>query len=138
MIKLAGVALQAGFNLAKPARPAKLCVQHRNQVRTALRHPTVPIAVVPVHKAIERPPRNLLQKAMKNDILLRHGVNPLAVQMIRNQLNSSRINAVYFIKQKSCRTVVDLIRPSTSFGRLRRPQDVDGRDKPGHDDSEYY
>ena len=106
MIKLAGVALQAGFNLAKPARPAKLCVQHRNQVRTALRHPTVPIAVVPVHKAIERPPRNLLQKAMKNDILLRHGVNPLAVQMIRNQLNSSRINAVYFIKQKSCRTVV--------------------------------
>ncbi|WP_298253855.1 hypothetical protein [Bradyrhizobium sp.] len=43
---------------------------------------------------------------MKNDILMLHGVDPLPVQMIRNQLNPSRINAVHFLKQKSCRTVV--------------------------------
>ncbi len=109
VIKLAGVALQGGFDLPKAARPAKLRVQHRDQVWTALRHPIVPIGAVAVHKTVERRPRNLLQKAMKNDILVRHGVNPLAVQMIRNQLNPSRINAVHFIKQKTCRTVVGVV-----------------------------
>jgi hypothetical protein len=43
---------------------------------------------------------------MKNDILMWHGVDPLRVQMIRNQLNPRRINAVRFLKQKSCRTLV--------------------------------
>jgi hypothetical protein len=35
-----------------------------------------------------------------------HGVDPPGVQMIRNQLNPRRINAVHFLKQKSCRTLV--------------------------------
>src|SRR6185437_13106670 len=51
---------------------------------------------------------------MQNDILVTHGVDPLAVQMIRNPLNSSRINVVHFLKQKSCRTAVGLSRASTS------------------------
>jgi hypothetical protein len=55
---------------------------------------------------------------MKNDILVRHGVGPLDVQMIRNPLNSSRSNAVHFLKQKSCRTVVALSRASTSLQPL--------------------
>src|SRR6185437_12359439 len=119
MIKLASVALQAGFNLAKPARPAQLSVQHCNQVRPALYRPIVPIGIVPVHKPIKCRPRNLLQKAVKNDILVRHDVDPFAVQMIRNHLNPSRINVVHFLKQKSCRTPVGLSRPSTSFSRQR-------------------
>src|SRR6185312_11961215 len=57
---------------------------------------------------------------MQNDILVTHGVDPLAVQMIRNPLNSSRINVVHFLKQKSCRTAVGLSRPSTSsFAALK-------------------
>src|SRR6185437_8341459 len=68
---------------------------------------------------------------MQNDILVTHGVDPLAVQMIRNPLNSSRINVVHFLKQKSCRTAVALCRASTSF---LRGKDVNGRDQPGHDE----
>jgi hypothetical protein len=71
----------------------------------------VPIGTVLFHKTIEDRPRNRLQQAMKNDILVRHGFDPLAVQMIRNPLNSSRINAVHFFKQKSCRTPVGQARP---------------------------
>jgi hypothetical protein len=39
-----------------------------------------------------------------------HGVGPFRVQMIRNQLETSRINAVYLCKHASCQTAVDLIR----------------------------
>ncbi|HEX5231680.1 MAG TPA: hypothetical protein VFW56_05565, partial [Bradyrhizobium sp.] len=49
------------------------------------------------------------QKAVKNDILVRHDVDPFAVQMIRNHLNPSRINVVHFLKQKSCRTPVGFV-----------------------------
>jgi hypothetical protein len=42
---------------------------------------------------------------------MRHGIDPLRVQMIRNQLNLRRINVVHFLKQKSCRTLVGLTRP---------------------------
>jgi len=35
------------------------------------------------------------------------------------------------MKHKPCRTAVGLSRPSTSFGT--KQEDVDGRDKPGHD-----
>jgi hypothetical protein len=71
-----------------------------------------------------------------------HGVDPLRVQMIRNQLNPRRINAVRFLKQKSCRTLVALCRASTSWPQIK--EDVDGRDVcaktrfalwPGHDGS---
>jgi hypothetical protein len=55
---------------------------------------------------------------MKNDILMRHGVDPLRVQMIRNQLNTRRINAVRFLKQKSCRTLMGLTRVSIFLRRL--------------------
>jgi hypothetical protein len=55
---------------------------------------------------------------MKNDILVSHGIIPLGVQMIRNQLNPSRINAVRFLKQKSCRTTVGLTRSSIHFERI--------------------
>jgi hypothetical protein len=65
---------------------------------------------------------------------VRHDVDPFAVQMIRNHLNPSRINVVHFLKQKSCRTPVDLFRPSTSL-MLFGFQDVDARDKRGHDES---
>src|SRR6185312_15617440 len=114
MIKLSGVALQVRLDLAQPSRAAKLAQQHRDQMRPALDAPIVRIRTMVLHKLIELRPQNRLQQAMKNDILVRHGVDPLAVQMIRNPLNSSRINAVHFRKQKSCRTLVGLTRPSTT------------------------
>jgi hypothetical protein len=43
---------------------------------------------------------------------MRHGADPFYVQMIRNQLELRRINAVHFFKHNLCRTPVDLIRAS--------------------------
>jgi hypothetical protein len=80
-------------------------------VRLAPDCPIISIDIVLFHKPIEGRPRNPLQKIMKNDILVSHGIIPLGVQMIRNQLNPSRINAVHFLKQKSCRTGVGQARP---------------------------
>src|SRR6185312_16930626 len=115
MVELAGVAFQVFFDLPQPSRPAKLPQQQRDQVRLARHAPLVRIGLVSFHKLVESSPRNLLQQVMQNDILVTHGVDPLAVQMIRNPLNSSRINVVHFLKQKSCRTAVGLSRASTSF-----------------------
>ena len=69
------------------ARAVKLAEQHPDQVRLAFDLPFIPVGVVLFHKPIEDRPRNLLQKAMKNDILVPHGVDPLRVQLIRNHLN---------------------------------------------------
>jgi hypothetical protein len=79
MIKLAGVASQVRFDLAQAARPAKLTKQHRDQMGLGLNGPIVPVGIVLFHKPVERCPRNLLQKFIKNDILLPHGVDPLRV-----------------------------------------------------------
>ena len=76
MVKLAGVALQARFNLAQAPSATKLRIQHRNQMSLGLYDPIVPIAIVLLHKQIKLCPRNLLQKVMKNDILMRHGADP--------------------------------------------------------------
>jgi hypothetical protein len=42
---------------------------------------------------------------VKNDILVLHGLDPFRVQMIRNQLEPSRINAVHLLKHNPCRTL---------------------------------
>jgi len=81
------MALQRRLDLAQAARSAKLAKQHRDQMRFALDRPIIGVAIVLFHKPIERSPRNLLQKAAKNDSLMPHGVGPFHVQMIRNQLN---------------------------------------------------
>jgi hypothetical protein len=68
---------------------------------------------------------------MKNDILMRHGVDPLRVQMIRNQLNLRRINTVRFLKQKSCRTLLGLTRQSILL-RKSLSRVIDTRVKPAY------
>jgi hypothetical protein len=78
MIELAGVAFQVGFDLAQTACPAKLRQQHRDQMRPGLHHALIPISIVLRHEPIESRPWNLLQNAMKNDILVRHGVDPFS------------------------------------------------------------
>jgi len=60
-----------------------------------------------------------------------HGVDLFRVQMIRNLLEPSRINAVRLFKHKPCRTAVDLFRPSMTY--LWCGTDVDGRNERGHD-----
>src|SRR6267378_3824649 len=77
VIELAGVALQVGFDLTQASQTAKLRVQHRDQMRLGL--PAAPIAAVGtvlLHKLIDHAPRNLLQKFMKDDILMPHGFDP--------------------------------------------------------------
>src|SRR5262249_22314031 len=78
MIKLAGVAFQVGFNLAQAPRPKKLCVQHRDQMRPGFDAARIAVDALLLNKPIELPPRNMLQKAMKNDILVSHGVDPFS------------------------------------------------------------
>jgi hypothetical protein len=51
-------------------------IEQRDQMSLGLYHPTIPIGIVLLHKQIELCPRNLLQKVMKNDILMRHGADP--------------------------------------------------------------
>src|SRR6185312_3794532 len=133
MVELAGVAFQVFFDLPQPSRPAKLPQQQRDQVRLARHAPLVRIGLVSFHKLVESSPRNLLQQVMQNDILVTHGVDPLAVQMIRNPLNSSRINVVHFLKQKSCRTAVGLTRQSISLSKAL-PKKMDTRVKPAYDE----
>src|SRR6266404_8878767 len=115
MVKLAGVTLQARFNLAQAPCAAKLRIQHRDQMGLGFYDAPIPVGFVLIHKLIEGRPRNMLQKPMKNDILMPHGVDPFRVQMIRNQLETSRINAVGLFKHEPCRTLVGSSRPSTSW-----------------------
>src|ERR1700737_4219187 len=52
--------------------------------------------------------------------------------MIRNQLETSRINAVRFFKHRPCQTPVSLFRAYTSW-LYRKKKDMEARKKPGHD-----
>jgi len=62
-----------------------------------------------------------------------HGLDPFRVQMIRNQLEPNRINAVHLLKHKPCRTLVALCRASTSLRHLSKKTWMAGT-KPGHDE----
>jgi len=76
VIKLVRMALQARLDLAKPSRTTKLPVQHRDQMRLGLEAARIRLGTMLLHKPIENRPRNMLQKSMKNDILVPHGVAP--------------------------------------------------------------
>ncbi len=106
MIELAGMALQVGFDLTQALQPAKLRVKHRDQMRFGFQAARIAVGTVFLDKPIDNAPRNLLQKRVKNDILVLHGFDPFRVQMIRNQLELNRINAVHLFKHKPCRTLV--------------------------------
>jgi len=81
-------------------------MQHRDQMTPGLNAARIIVGPSFIHSTINDRPRNLLQKLMKNDNLVPHGFDPFSVQMIRNQLKSSRINAVRSFKHKPCRTPV--------------------------------
>ncbi len=114
MIKLAGVASQIRFDFAQTARAAKLRVQHRDQMSLSRQTARIAVGAKLLHKPVDDRPRNMLQNPMKNDILVLHGLDPFRVQMIRNQLEPNRINAVHLLKHKPCRTLVGQARASTS------------------------
>ena len=78
MIKLAGMALQACGDVPQTPRAGKLRVQHRNQVGFGLQATRVMIGTVLIHKPIDDRPRNMLQKSVKNDILVLHGFDLLS------------------------------------------------------------
>ena len=48
---------------------------------------------------LEHAPWNLLQKVVKNAILMPHGVAPFRVQETRQRLNTSRINTVRSVQK---------------------------------------
>ena len=111
MMKFAGVAFQVRFDLAQAPRTGKLSVQHRDQMSPGLDAARIIVGPGFIHSPIDDRPRNLLQKVMKNDNLVPHGFDPFSLQMIRNQLKSSRINAVRSFKHRMCRTLVGQARP---------------------------
>src|SRR4030081_3414347 len=57
MVKLAGVTLQARFNLAQTPCAAKLPIQHRDQMGLGLYDTAIPVRLVLIHKPIEGRPR---------------------------------------------------------------------------------
>ena len=106
VIKLARMASQVRFDPAQTSQAAKLPIQHRNQMSLGSQAARIATGAKLLHKPIDDPPRNMLQKPVKNDILVLHGLDPFRVQMIRNQLEPSRINAVHPFKHETCRTLV--------------------------------
>jgi hypothetical protein len=64
-----------------------------------------------LREPVENAPGNQVEHVVENDILMTHGVAPARVQMIRNPLETIRINAMRPIKQKLNRTAVGLSRP---------------------------
>ena len=115
MMELAGVASQAHFDVTQAACPIKLPVQQRKQVSPGLHAARITVGIVLLDQSIDGSPRNVFHQPMKNDMLVLHGVDPFRVQLIRNSLETSRINAVHSFKHKPCRTLVDLFRPSTTW-----------------------
>jgi len=86
MVKLAGMAAQAGFDVAQTARPAKLGKQHGNQMRLGPQGARIPLSLVFLHKFVVQRPRNMLQECVKDDILMLHGLDPFSCPVIRNHL----------------------------------------------------
>ena len=77
------MASQPGLDLAQARRAAKLPEQQRDQVGFAGRHPRIAVASTRLDKAVESRPRNLLHQAMKNGILVPHGLASFRVQISR-------------------------------------------------------
>jgi hypothetical protein len=78
MIELGGMASQARFDLAQTSGTAQLPIQHRDQVLAAAQAAFIRVGLMFLHKPIELRPRNVLQEAMKNAILVRHDVAPFS------------------------------------------------------------
>jgi hypothetical protein len=106
VIELAGVATQVRLDLAQAAQAKQLSQQQRNQMRLGRKRPRVAIGFVLRLTPLHRRPSNRLQNIMKDDIVVTHGLGPFSIQLIRNLLESRRINAVHLFKHKLCRTVV--------------------------------
>jgi hypothetical protein len=70
------MAFQMGFDLAEALRTSKLPVQHRDKVGSGLDAAGISVGAGFIHSAIELGPRNMLQKVLKNDSLVPHGVDP--------------------------------------------------------------
>src|SRR5258708_7524763 len=68
------MALQPGLDLAQTARSAELSVQHRNQMRFGREPSRLIIRTMRRRQLVKPDPRNLLQHAVKNAILMTHGV----------------------------------------------------------------
>src|SRR5262249_22708234 len=134
VIKSPLMARHRGFNGAKRIGPCQLTEQKRNELMSRLELANEFIRPVFLHKTIENRPRNQFQDVMQDAILMPHGVDPFRVQMIRNQLEASRINVVHSIKHEPYRTAVALCRASTSFRAASKTWIAGTR--PGHDERE--
>src|SRR5262249_53126195 len=135
VIKSPLMARHRGFNGAKRIGPCQLTEQKRNELMSRLELANEFIRPVFLHKTIENRPRNQFQDVMQDAILMPHGVDPFRVQMIRNQLEASRINVVHSIKHEPYRTAVASCRASTSVFDATSKTWMAGtsQDKPGHD-----
>ncbi len=70
------------------------------------------VRLMRANQLLKHAPRNVLQKIVKNAILMPHGVAPFRVQETRQRLNTTRINTV--------RSVYKLNRTAAGQARPRR------------------
>ncbi len=93
------MALQPSLDLAQARGPFQLAIEQRHELALGrqLTHPS--IGAVRLDQPLENVPRHLLQKPVKNAIVVPHGIAPPCVRIVPNNPNPSGINAVRLVHQ---------------------------------------
>lgn len=99
MIEPGGLADQPRLDVAQARRARQLPEQQRQELALGGEPAHPMIGFVGVHKPIEDPPRNMLQKIMKNAIVVPHDIDPRSCLNAAKRLKSSRINVMHHVHQ---------------------------------------
>jgi hypothetical protein len=95
MVEPHRMARQATDNLTQTGGPRQLTIEQRHKLTLCAQMPDPRISAVGFHQSLEHAPRHVLQKPMKNAILVAHGLDPhLASGSFPKRPRPSGINAV--------------------------------------------
>src|SRR5207245_1065165 len=89
------------LDLAQAGGAFQLAIQQGDQLALGGQLPHPPIGPVRRHQAIKHSPRHMLQKLMKDAIVMLHGIAPLVSGSSPNVPTPSGINAMRFVHQNS-------------------------------------
>lgn len=129
-----GVTVQTGDDLAQARRPDQLAVEQRQQLALGDHSANPRISPMRRHQAVKLAPRQMLQKPMKNAIVIAHGVDPVSGP----DTSAKRPNRVELLPcplatktQPDSRGTWPGIHVLET-GTAEPQEGVDGRTKPGH------
>jgi hypothetical protein len=92
------MAFQSAGDLAQADRTGQLPIKQGDELAPRRTTPTMLVRTVRIHKPFQGRPRNTLQKAMKDAILVPHAVDPLLMsEIVAKRSNTSRINTVHLV-----------------------------------------